>query len=112
MPSITCAGTDARFDLVVATDVFIYIGDLAPVFAAVRRAMDRGVFCFTAEELAPGSGDFQLKPSLRYAHAEASLRRLAEAHGFAPIAVTRGPVREEAQRAIPGLFVCLETRPT
>jgi predicted TPR repeat methyltransferase len=104
--------TDARFDLVVATDVFIYIGDLAPVFAAVRATMDRGVFCFTAEELAPGDGDFQLLPSLRYAHTEVSLRRLADAHGFAPIAIARGPVREDAQRTIPGLFVCLETRPS
>ena len=104
----TPARTDARFDLVVATDVFIYIGDLAPVFAAVRATMDRGVFCFTVEQLAPGDGDFQLLPSLRYAHAEVSLRRLADAHGFAPIAIARGSVRENARARFPGLFVCLE----
>jgi predicted TPR repeat methyltransferase len=104
--------TDARFDLVVATDVFIYIGDLAPLFAAVRAAMDRGVFCFTVEALAPGSGDYQLQPSLRYAHAESYVRRLAEAHGFAPIAVGHGAVREDARRKIPGLFVHLAPRPT
>jgi predicted TPR repeat methyltransferase len=104
--------TDARFDLVVATDVFIYIGDLTPMFAAVRAAMDRGVFCFTIEALAQGSGDYQLQPSLRYAHAESYVRRLAEAHCFTPIAVRHGPVREDARQPIPGLFVWLETRPT
>jgi predicted TPR repeat methyltransferase len=99
--------SDARHDLVLASDVFIYIGDLEPVFGAVRGAMQGGVFCFTVELLAPGGGDFALRPSLRYAHAEDYLRRLAQAHGFEPLAIARAPVREDQGGAVPGLFVYL-----
>jgi predicted TPR repeat methyltransferase len=102
--------SDARHDLVLAADVFIYVGDLDPVFAAVRGAMQRGVFCFTVELLAPGGGDFALRPSLRYAHAEDYLLRLADAHGFAPLAVARASVRENQGEAVPGLFVYLGVR--
>jgi predicted TPR repeat methyltransferase len=102
---------DRSFDLVVAADVFIYFGDLAPTFAAVRAAMDHGVFCFSVELLDPGGGDFELRPSLRYAHSEADLLRLAEAHGFALIEARRGPVREDEGRPVAGLFVFLAANP-
>jgi predicted TPR repeat methyltransferase len=69
------------FDLVVATDVFIYVGGLAPVFQGVRRALgDRGIFGFTVE--ISEEQDFTLQPSRRYAHSAAYLRKLAEEHGF------------------------------
>jgi predicted TPR repeat methyltransferase len=100
-------GSDERYDLVLATDVLVYIGDLAPLFAAVRRVMERGVFCFSVEMLAAGRGDFQLRPSLRYAHAEAYLQRLAAEHGFATIAAQRAPVREDQRDPVAGLFVYL-----
>src|SRR4051812_11082726 len=39
-----------QFDLTVSTDVFIYIGDLAAIFAGVRRALrNDGLFCFSVE---------------------------------------------------------------
>jgi predicted TPR repeat methyltransferase len=100
-----------RHDLVVASDVLIYIGDLAPLFAAVRAAMDRGVFCFSVEALADDASDFQLLPSLRYAHSEAYLERLAAAHGFALLGAHHGAVREDQRRPIAGLFVYLEATP-
>jgi len=98
---------DRSFDLVVASDVLIYLGDLAPLFATVRAAMDGGVFCFSVERLDPGRGDFELRPSLRYAHGEAYLLRLAEAQGFTLIEARDGPVREEHGRPIAALFVYL-----
>lgn len=98
---------DARHDLVLATDVFIYIGDLAPIFAAARAAMDLGVFCFSVEVLAPGRGEFALHPTLRYAHSEAYLKRLAAAHDFHLLAANERPVREEQGTSVPGLFVYL-----
>jgi predicted TPR repeat methyltransferase len=100
--------TDERYDLVLAADVFIYVGDLARVFAAVRRVMASGVFCFSVESLAAGDGaEFRLLPSLRYAHATAYVLRLAAEHGFSPISLVPGPVREEQREAIDGLYVCL-----
>ena len=96
-----------RHDLVLAADVFIYVGDLAPVFAALERNMARGVFCFTVEALAGENADFALLPSLRYAHSTSYLEGLARAHGFEVVAMTRAPVREDQREAIEGLYAYL-----
>lgn len=104
--------TTERFDLVLAADVFIYIGDLAPVFAAVRRVMPQGVFCFSVEvppggSAAAGADGFQLQASLRYAHPESCLRRLAADHGFEVIACRPAALREDQRHTVAGLFVYL-----
>jgi predicted TPR repeat methyltransferase len=99
--------SEQRYDLVLAADVFIYVGDLDPVFAAVRRVMERGVFCFSVELVERGPAEFQLLPSLRYAHSEAYLRRLAAQHGFEILAMRRAPVRQDQREPIDGLFAYL-----
>lgn len=103
--------TKERFDLILAADVFIYIGDLAPIFEAASRVMPRGgVFCFSAEQAGHESHAFELLPSLRYAHAETYLRALATAHGFEVTALSRQTIREDQREAIAGLFVYLRRR--
>ncbi len=103
--------TTERFDLILAADVFIYIGDLAPIFEAASRVMPRGgVFCFSAEQAGSESHDFELLPSLRYAHAERYLRELAAAHGFEVTALSAQTIREDQREAITGLFVYLRRR--
>jgi predicted TPR repeat methyltransferase len=98
---------DEPFDLVVAADVFIYVGALDAVFAALARRMPRGgTFCFTVEE--SEREDLVLRPSLRYAHSGASLRGLAQAHGFHVAHMERRPVRQEQQAPVAGLFVWME----
>lgn len=102
---------DRRDSLVLAADVFIYIGELDAVFAGVARILTPGgVFCFTVELLA-GAGDLQLLPSLRYAHSEGYVRRLAEQHGFEVLAAMAGPLRQDQQRPVSGLYVYLSRRP-
>lgn len=97
--------TGRRYDLVVAADVFIYVGDLEPVFAGVARAMPAGgVFCFSAER---GEAGFELTPSLRYAHAPDYLRGLAARHGFVVDAMWEDAIREDQAKAVPGLYVGL-----
>ena len=71
----------ARFELVTAADVFIYIGNLAPTFAAVRdRIAPDGVFALSVE--ATEDEDYVLRPTGRFAHSEGYIRALAAAHGF------------------------------
>lgn len=89
-------------DLAVAADVFVYIGDLAPVFAGVRQALrGGGHFCFSVEALEEDGGgdhqarDFALRPSNRYAHALGYLRRLAGEHGFDVVAAQPLLARQE-----------------
>lgn len=94
-------------DLVMAADVFIYVGALEPVFAAVRaRLRPGGCFAFTLEAHA-GTGDLQLLPSMRYAHAPAYLHRLAAQHGFAVRREWTGPLREDQERPVRGLYMHL-----
>ncbi len=64
---------DTRYDLVIAADVFVYVNELSPIFAALACLIaNGGLFAFTAETHA-GSG-VKLLPTLRYAHAEHHLR--------------------------------------
>jgi predicted TPR repeat methyltransferase len=99
--------TDHRYDLVLAADVFIYVGDLESVFSGVRGVMEQGgVFCFSAE-LPEGSNDFELKTSLRYGQSERYIRDLANRYGFAIIRILHHPIREDQQQPVDGLYVYL-----
>lgn len=72
---------DQRFDLVVAADVFVYLGDLSAVFADVRRLLrPGGRFAFSVE--AAQDDEVELAATRRYRHALPYLQRLAEQYGF------------------------------
>jgi predicted TPR repeat methyltransferase len=104
-------GTHERHDLVTAADVFIYVGDLEPVFAALGRAMEpHGLFCFSAACSGSEAVDFELLPSLRYAHSERYLRTLAGRHGFELLQLVRAPIREDQREPIQGMYVYLARR--
>jgi len=94
-------------DLVVAADVFIYVGDLAGTFRSVRRILTpEGRFAFTVE-LPEGAEDLQLLPSLRYGHSEAYIRKLAETSGFTVDDIFRAPIRYDQAQPIEGMYVYL-----
>ena len=90
------AGRAQVWDLAVAADVFVYIGDLAPVFDAVHQALrPGGRFCFSVEAGAPDGADYVLQPSNRYAHTLPYLQRLATATGFTVLATDKLAARQE-----------------
>ena len=100
-------GRDGDCDLAIAADVFVYIGDLAPVFAGVRRALrPGGRFCFSVE--AGDDADYVLRPSNRYAHTRGYLERLAAANGFRILAVEALEAREENGAPIAALALILQ----
>ena len=99
--------TERRHDLVLSADVVPYLGELEPLFAAVRRVLEPGgVFAFSAERAAPAER-FTLRASMRYAHGEAHLRELAAEHGYAVLDVQTLVLREDAGQPIDGLIVLL-----
>lgn len=104
-------GTPERHDLVVATDVFIYVGALERVFAGLARVMQPGaLFGFSverADERTLGDSGFELRRSLRYAHGEGYLRRLAAAHGMTVCRVEPTTLRVEQGVPIEGLVVVM-----
>ncbi len=102
-----CAYLDARpagaCDLVAAMDVFVYLGDLAPVFGSVARALaPGGLFAFSVERL-DGEGEYRLARSGRYAHSAAYLRALAARHGLAEWKMEETVIRKEANEPVAGL---------
>lgn len=100
---------DAGYELVIAADVFIYIGDLAPVFAGVRRVLaPGGLFAFSVEAAAVG---VELGAQLRYRHGEDHLRRLAAEQGFEWLACEPAVLRHEQQQPISGLLAVLRGPP-
>lgn len=66
-------------DLIVAADVFCYLGELdATIAACVTALRPGGLLAFSVER---GSGDdVALQPTLRYKHADAYIQRLATEH--------------------------------
>jgi predicted TPR repeat methyltransferase len=103
-------GQTKSFDLAVATDVFIYIGDLSKVFHAVRGALrDGGFFGFSTE--AGEDLDFVLRDTCRYAHSFAYLRRLAEEHGFALEIIESRVIRQQDGADVVGHLAMLRSVP-
>lgn len=101
---------DSPLGLVLAADVFIYLGALEAVFAAVRRRLaPGGVLAFSAELPAaePAAG-WELQGSLRYAHGERYLTALAAAQGLAVRHLERGVLRADARQQVVGLYVVLQ----
>jgi predicted TPR repeat methyltransferase len=94
------------FDLAIAADVFVYIGDLTSVFAGVRGALKQGGhFAFSVE--ASEQQDFVLGASLRYAHSAGYVRKLAGEHGFTLAAVEPTVVRQQDGMDVPGYIAML-----
>ena len=101
--------TDTRHDLVVAADVFIYVGDLARVFTGLRRVLDDGgLFSFSVEALPDdAAAGFALRSTLRYAHSQRYVRALAADNGFEVVEVLGAPLRQDQRQPIDGLFFVL-----
>lgn len=97
----------APVDLIVAADVFIYVGPLEELFPAARHVLNAGgCFAFTVEE-ASDAVDVQLLPSLRYAHSERYVRNCAAQAGFTVSACQRAALRVEQGKTIMGLYCYL-----
>lgn len=103
---------DATWDLLVAADVLVYLGDLAPLFSAAAAALaPGGRFAATVERL-EGGEDFRLGPSRRYAHAEDYLRSLAAEAGLSILVMEPCTPRREKGVGVPGLLFVLERAPS
>jgi predicted TPR repeat methyltransferase len=96
------AAEHGRYDLVLAADVFVYVGDLAPIFSGIRNVLaPGGILAFTVET---HSGDgAKLLPTLRFAHGETHVRQLLSAAGLAIQHLAPTSVRSEKGEPVDGL---------
>jgi predicted TPR repeat methyltransferase len=92
--------TRQRFDLIVAADVFSYLGDLGDILASAAEALsDEGLLAFSVEQ---GESGWRLLPSARYAHGDDYVRAGAAGSGFEVMEHRQTPLRRQADAAIPG----------
>jgi predicted TPR repeat methyltransferase len=97
-----------RFDLVVAADVMIYLGNLEPFFKAAALAIrPGGLLAFSTETQEDGT--YRLLPSGRFSQSEAYVRGLA-APAFVEEACLATTIRWEADRRLPGQIFVLRRR--
>jgi predicted TPR repeat methyltransferase len=90
-------------DLIVAADALVYVGDLAPLFAAVARALaSDGLFAFSVETC-EGDG-FKLEPTMRFAHSRSYVEMTAREAGLQPLLIRSASTRREAGADAPSLI--------
>jgi predicted TPR repeat methyltransferase len=95
------------FDLIVAADALVYIGDLAPLLAAVGTALSAdGLFAFSVETT-EGDG-FKLEPTMRFAHGRSYVEATAREAGLQSLLIQSASTRREAGRDTPGMICVFE----
>jgi predicted TPR repeat methyltransferase len=95
------------YDLLVAADVLVYLGDLAPFFQAAATALrSDGLLAFSVES-DPGDRYRMQTDTRRFSHSEPYLRHLAQIFGFATEVLRPITVRLESRRPVTGFLILL-----
>jgi predicted TPR repeat methyltransferase/Tfp pilus assembly protein PilF len=96
-------------DLIVATDVLIYVSPLQPLFAAASARLNAGgLFAFSTETPADLSEDLRLETSGRFSHNANYIARLASGNGFTVEQRIPTVIRTEANAPIHGFVFVLK----
>lgn len=91
----------SRYDMVVAADVFVYVGDLDGTFAACHRALRTGGWFLFSVEVADGD-NYVLSPAGRFQHPRRYVAGLAAKHGFRVANLKAAALRQEAGAPVGG----------
>jgi predicted TPR repeat methyltransferase len=103
---LSALATADSFDLILAGDVLIYVGDLATLFPAVASTLKSGgLFLFSTEDF-DGPGFF-LHKGERFAHSMQYIRDMAERAGLQELLAERVEIRRHADNHTPGWIVVL-----
>ncbi len=107
LTSFLVSRPDASADLVMAADVFVYLGDLGAAFSQSRRVLKAGgLLAFTVQSHA-GEG-VVVGADRRFAHAAGWLRQRLALAGMRPVLIEPASTREDRGVAVPGLIVVAE----
>lgn len=99
--------SNEKYDLFIATDVLVYIGNLRPIFTAVRNhALPGAYFICLTESI--DEGDYILRQTGRYAHSRPHIRSLADEHRFKIEYCEPAPIRVEKGQGIMGDHLILK----
>lgn len=96
-----------QYDLIVAADVFVYIGDLAEIFTLCRQHLAaEGLFVFSVEANAE-TKNYILQSSARFAHNKDYLIALAKENDFAIVELKEITLRYQEQEPVFGYIFLL-----
>jgi predicted TPR repeat methyltransferase len=95
------------FDLLVAADVLIYVGDLLPAFEAAAKSLrPGGIFVFSVET--GGADRFRMDMTTRrFTHSKPYLQKTAEMCGFEELRFEPVTIRFEAHQPVQGYLIVL-----
>jgi predicted TPR repeat methyltransferase len=105
MQDFLAAEPESSADLVVAGDVFCYVGDLAPLMKAAHEVLEPdGLLAVTLQK---GERAFELGADLRFAHASSYVQEIADASEFTVAIMDEAASRRDAGTDVAGLVVVL-----
>jgi predicted TPR repeat methyltransferase len=93
------------FDVVTASDVLSYIGELSEYFQSVSQSLRPGGLTVVAVEALNGDRDYQLNPTGRFSHSLPYLRSVMDSSGLVVAHVREDVLRCESGNPVPGLVV-------
>lgn len=94
------------YQVIAASDVLTYFGDLTKVFVRVSRCLlPDGLFAFTFSENEENNSDFFLMPSGRFVHSPSYIERVLKSSGLRLISSERHILRNEAEVPVYGYIV-------
>ncbi len=94
-------------DLILAGDLFVYVGELDAVFQSAARVLRSGGLLAFSLERHDGEG-FALHSKIRFAHSLSYVRSLAQQHRFAELVANKITVRMSASTPVAGWLVVLQ----
>ena len=101
------SSTDKQYDLILASGVLIFFGDLQPVLMAAHQILNKhGLLIFT---LYRSNGEpVEIRDNMHFAHSESYIKDLAAALSFEPVTVDEVVHEYENNIPQPGFVVCLK----
>jgi predicted TPR repeat methyltransferase len=96
-----------NIDLILAADVFSYIGDLAPIFATSSNALKiNGLLLFSVERSTTGT--YKLQQNMRYVHSKDYIESLSNQNHFELIRCNNTVLRKQQKQPVEGFLVLLK----
>ncbi|MBT4940724.1 MAG: tetratricopeptide repeat protein [Rhodospirillaceae bacterium] len=99
----------SQYELILAGDVFVYIGNLEQIFNGVYQRLGKnGLFLFTVEQ--SPSENYTLQSTGRFAHSKTYVEELANKSGFEVLSIRKIIPRKDGDTEIDGYLVSLQKR--
>lgn len=109
MVEVLNSRTDS-FDVVMAGDVLLYVGNINPVLQAAWSRLVPGGHLLVSSERADAGVDFAIQRNGRYKQGKEAVRRRAVECGFEVVEIADESLRLELGRPVRGM-ICLLKRP-